>query len=183
VAASAQHEVVEAARYVSQRSNNVAVGDALLERFYDSFALIAATPRLGTRRPEFGRGLRSHSVGNHLVFYRPHRDHVEITRVIHQRQDLRRAFARKQRRVALTPDFEQFVWARVDAGQYATAEAVLTACMEALVEREVVAHDFELWRAQVKLAEEQFERAGDSDRDGASARVRERFRSRKQPPG
>jgi plasmid stabilization system protein ParE len=121
---------------VFARTGDPSASDALLEQLLAAFDLIAAFPRLGTSRDDVRRGLRSHLAGNHHVFYRTHRDYVEVTRVIHQRRDLRRAFARKRRKINITPEFEQFVWERVDSEEYASTDHVLTACMSALAERE-----------------------------------------------
>jgi plasmid stabilization system protein ParE len=107
--------------------------DALADSLLESFDLITSMPGLGKPRPEFGRELRSHLVGNYTVFYWPRLDHVEIARVLHQRSDLRRAFAtQKRRKIKLTPDFEYAVWTRVDSGAYVSTEEVLGACVRAL---------------------------------------------------
>jgi toxin ParE1/3/4 len=114
---SAEREVIEAAAYVSRTTGDSSAADVLVHHLYDSFLLISAMPRLGRPRPEFGRGMRSHVVDRFHVFYVAHRHGVEIMRVLHQRRDLRAAFARRKRRkFKLTPEFEDAVWDRVDSG-------------------------------------------------------------------
>jgi toxin ParE1/3/4 len=138
----AQQEIAEALRYVASETADPAADDLLLQQLLTAFDLIAAMPRLGRPRSRYGRGLRSHVVGSHTVFYRPHPQYVEITRVIHHRRDLSRAFAKPRRKkIKLTLEFEQAVWERVDSGQYASTDAVLSACIDALAEKEAHAVD------------------------------------------
>jgi len=119
----------------------------------------------------------------HTIFYRPHLHYVEITRVLHQRRNLTQAFAsRRRKKLKVTPEFEHFVWERVESGQYAATDDVLTACMDALAEREIADHDLEWLREQVRRGTEQFERSEYSPGDEAFARIRERLASRKEPP-
>ena len=72
------------------------LSDRLVEVLYGTFKMIAATPRMGRPRPEYGRGLRSHPVDHYMIYYRPKKDHVVIVRVLHQRQDAANAFRRRR---------------------------------------------------------------------------------------
>jgi putative addiction module CopG family antidote len=157
--------------------------DHLIEQWFAAFERIASMPHLGRPRSELGRRLRSHVVGIHTIFYRPHLHYVEITRVLHQRRNLVQAFASPRRKkLAATPEFERFVWERVESGQYASTDDVLTACMDALAEREIEDHDLEWLREQIRRGEEQHERGEYPSGEEAFARIRERFRDRKIPP-
>jgi len=136
-------------------------------------------PRLGKPRPAFGRGLRSHEVAPYTVFYRVHQGYVEITRVIHQRRDLHRAFAKERRRkIRLTPEFEQAVWDRVDSGEYANTDEVLKACVDALAEHEARERETEALRREVQLGLDQIERGQVMDGEEVFARIRKRFQER-----
>lgn len=56
--------------------------DAIVERF----ELLAEQPRMGRLRPEFGAGVRSLAVENHVIYYR-HEGEILIARVLHGRRD------------------------------------------------------------------------------------------------
>ncbi len=51
--------------------------------------LIATTPELGEKRPEYGGDIRSSVVGRYVIFFRPHRDGIEVVRVIRGDRDIR----------------------------------------------------------------------------------------------
>jgi toxin ParE1/3/4 len=51
--------------------------------------LIATTPGMGERRPEYGAEIRSSVVGRYVVFYRPLQDGIEVVRVIPGDRDVR----------------------------------------------------------------------------------------------
>ena len=53
---------------------------------------VAEAPRTGRPRDEFRKGMRSVSVANHLVFYRPRREGIWVVRIVHGAQDLERLF-------------------------------------------------------------------------------------------
>jgi toxin ParE1/3/4 len=43
---------------------------------------------MGQQRPELAANLRSYSVGNYVIFYRPVQKGIEIARVIHAARDI-----------------------------------------------------------------------------------------------
>jgi toxin ParE1/3/4 len=67
-------------------------------RFLDALEatceLLAEHPLIGRPRPELGENLRSFPVGNHLIFYVPGADGIDIARVIYGGRDLPGAFDR-----------------------------------------------------------------------------------------
>jgi toxin ParE1/3/4 len=77
-------------RYLRQDDETMA--RRFLEAAYDSFEFLADNPMIGRARPEFGHpGLRSWRVQgfrNHLIFYRPGSERVQIWRVLHGSRDL-----------------------------------------------------------------------------------------------
>jgi toxin ParE1/3/4 len=60
--------------------------DRLIDAIIDRFGLLAEQPRMGRLRPEFGTGVRSFTVENHVIYYR-HEGDVLIARVLHGRRD------------------------------------------------------------------------------------------------
>lgn len=60
--------------------------DRLIDAIFDRFELLVEQPRMGRNRPEFGEGVRSIVVENHVIYYR-HEQDVLIARVLHGRRD------------------------------------------------------------------------------------------------
>jgi toxin ParE1/3/4 len=58
----------------------------LLEAIGQRFDLLAEHPRMGRRRPEFGRDVRSFVVEKHVIYYRPEKE-LLIARVLHGSRD------------------------------------------------------------------------------------------------
>lgn len=61
--------------------------DRFLDRIQDSCHTLADYPHMGVKRDELKPGLRSHPVGNYLIFYFPLTDGIEIVRVLHGSRD------------------------------------------------------------------------------------------------
>jgi toxin ParE1/3/4 len=74
------------------QTGNEAIADRQIDLITTRFQLLASWPRLGRSRPDLRRGLRSHAVGNWMIFYRIHRGDVVILRILHGRRDLRAIF-------------------------------------------------------------------------------------------
>ena len=68
--------------------DNPAAALRLLQQFRDAFRLLADFPMMGTARPELGSELRSLTVGNYLIFYRPVGEGADISRVLHSSRDI-----------------------------------------------------------------------------------------------
>ncbi|HLG56801.1 MAG TPA: type II toxin-antitoxin system RelE/ParE family toxin [Vicinamibacterales bacterium] len=66
--------------------------DRLIDDIIDRFNLLAEQPRMGRLRAEFGEGVRSFTVENHIIYYR-HEGDVLIARVLHGRRDQAAAWA------------------------------------------------------------------------------------------
>ena len=63
-----------------------ATADRLIDAIIDRFELLSEQPGMGRLRPEFGEGVRSFTVENHVIYYRHDMD-VLIARVLHGRRD------------------------------------------------------------------------------------------------
>ena len=63
-----------------------ATADRLIDAIIDRFELLAEQPSMGRLRPEFGAGVRSFTVENHVLYYR-HDGDILIARVLHGRRD------------------------------------------------------------------------------------------------
>ena len=67
-----------------------------MERVLEACAHLAEFPRSGHARPELGARVRSFPVSPYTLFYRPTRYGIEVVRLLHQGEDLDRAFKRRR---------------------------------------------------------------------------------------
>ena len=81
----AERDLDEIWLYVAEEASPT-TADRLIVDIVDRFDLMAEQPRMGRLRPEFGPGVRSISVENHVIYYR-HDGEVLIARVLHGRRD------------------------------------------------------------------------------------------------
>lgn len=65
-----------------------AAADRQLDSIDERCRLYAEQPLLGEERPEFEASLRSFSVGNYVVIYRPSTDGIDVLSVIHGARDI-----------------------------------------------------------------------------------------------
>ena len=81
----AERDLDEIWSYVAEDANRT-TADRLIDAIVDRFELLGEQPRMGRLRPEFGEGVRSFTVENHVIYYR-HEGDVLIARVLHGRRD------------------------------------------------------------------------------------------------
>ena len=65
----AEQDLDEIWSYVAEDANPT-TADRLMDAIVDRFELLAEQPRMGRLRPEFGVGVRSFTVENHVIYYR-----------------------------------------------------------------------------------------------------------------
>jgi toxin ParE1/3/4 len=87
----AEQDLDEIWLYVAEDASP-STADRLIDDIIDGFSLLAEQPRMGRRRPEFGEGVRSFPVENHVIYYR-HENELLIARVLHGRRDQVAAWA------------------------------------------------------------------------------------------
>ncbi|WP_394753870.1 type II toxin-antitoxin system RelE/ParE family toxin [Crenothrix sp.] len=68
--------------------NNPNNADSFLDRIQKQCVVLVDFPNMGTSRDEVTKGLRSHPVGNYLIFYFPLEDGIELVRVFHASRDI-----------------------------------------------------------------------------------------------
>lgn len=66
--------------------------DRVIDHIRDRCQVLLAFPRGGEACPRFGRDLRWFPAGNHVIFYRPDEDGIQVVRVLDGRRDLEAAF-------------------------------------------------------------------------------------------
>jgi len=67
--------------------------DKFIQQLLRTCSLLASSPRMGRIRRDLGDGLRTHPVGNYLIFYRILTDTIEIVRIVHGGRDLKALFS------------------------------------------------------------------------------------------
>jgi len=72
--------------------DSVTAAEKLLDRFHETFRLLAANPLSGEKRTDFGADLRQFTLGNYVILFRPHAAGVSIANVIHGARDLSALF-------------------------------------------------------------------------------------------
>ncbi len=72
--------------YIAQ--DNFTVADRFLDTISERCHMLARHPEIGRLRPELAPDLRSFAVGNHIIFYRPIDDGIEVARVLRGSRDL-----------------------------------------------------------------------------------------------
>jgi toxin ParE1/3/4 len=85
LSALAERDLDEIWSYVAEDASPT-TADRLIDAIFDRFELLAERPGSGRLRPEFGPGVRSFIVENHVIYYR-HEGDVLIARVLHGRRD------------------------------------------------------------------------------------------------
>jgi toxin ParE1/3/4 len=78
--------------YIAKESP--AAANRVVGRILSTCGLLAKQPHMGQARPELGRDLRSFSVGNYVVFFRPDADGIGVARVLHAARDVDAQFPR-----------------------------------------------------------------------------------------
>jgi len=81
----AERDLDEIWSYVAEDASPT-TADRLIDAIVDRFEFLVEQPRMGRLRPEFGAGVRSFTVENHVIYYR-HDGDVLIARVLHGRRD------------------------------------------------------------------------------------------------
>ena len=73
-------------KYVAR--DNATAADRLIGELKQKFRLLGSQPLMGQLRQDLAANLRSFSVGNYVIFYRPMQKQIEIARVIHAARDI-----------------------------------------------------------------------------------------------
>ena len=85
LSALAERDLDEIWSFVAEDASPI-TADRLVDAIVARFELLAEQPRMGRLRPEFGAGVRSLTVENHVIYYR-HDGDVLIARILHGRRD------------------------------------------------------------------------------------------------
>jgi len=76
--------------------DNPAAARHFLRTLEKKLTMLARHPLAGRARPSLQKDLRSFSVGDYLVFYRPIPSGIELARILHGARHLRRSIFRRR---------------------------------------------------------------------------------------
>ena len=82
----AEADLEEILEYRDEHSPDAA--DRFARIFKEKTEALARMPEMGRGRDELAPGLRSFKAGNHLIFYRPAADGIQVIRIAHGSRDL-----------------------------------------------------------------------------------------------
>src|ERR1700722_6818737 len=81
--------------YIASESGRVEIADRLIDSITERFLLLANYPNLGRRRDDDLRpGLRSFSVGEHIIIYSLRDENILILRVLRGSRNIQALFRR-----------------------------------------------------------------------------------------
>lgn len=89
-APAAEGDLTEIYTFIA--SDNRDAAWATIELLEQKAATLATTPGIGRAREGLQPDLRSLAVGNHVIFYRPSLDGIEVVRVLHGKRDVEAIF-------------------------------------------------------------------------------------------
>jgi toxin ParE1/3/4 len=90
VTRDAEDDLEQLWRYIARDSVDAANG--FLDQLTTRLVVVAASPKMGRMRDELKPGLRSHPVGNYVIYYRETGANISILHIVHGARDPKRVF-------------------------------------------------------------------------------------------
>jgi toxin ParE1/3/4 len=87
---SAIRDAAKIAAYIA--ADNLSAADRWFETLDEKLGMLAANPLMGEMVEHMAPGMRRHSFGNYLIFYRPLADGIELNRVLHAAREIEDLF-------------------------------------------------------------------------------------------
>lgn len=88
----AKADVLVAARYIAEQSQSRDVAYRFIDTLDEKLKLLACHREMGESRPDLGPNPRGFPAGQHVIFYRPLHDGIEVVRLLHGSRDIPRIF-------------------------------------------------------------------------------------------
>jgi toxin ParE1/3/4 len=85
VTQDAERDLDEIWVYIAR--DNIDAANRFIDELTSSFLLLGSSPRMGRSREELKPNLRSHPVGNYVIYYRETEGGVSIVHVVHGARD------------------------------------------------------------------------------------------------
>lgn len=84
-------DLEETVRFLA-KERGAATAHRFVERIDERCRAVAEMPGMGRSREELAAGLRSVPEGNHVIFYRPAPDGIEVVRILYGARDIEAVF-------------------------------------------------------------------------------------------
>jgi len=84
--------------HVAEQSGNPGVGERIIDRLVAVMEKLAEFPTMGRARFEVRPRLRSFASPPFVIYYRRKRSGIDIIRILHQRQSVKKAFPKRPQR-------------------------------------------------------------------------------------
>ena len=88
----AERDLENISKYLDHETGSSAAADRIYEEIDHVLDLIGDNPLMGRERTELRKGMRGFPHGDYIIFWRVKKDLVQIIRIMHQKQDIARAF-------------------------------------------------------------------------------------------
>jgi toxin ParE1/3/4 len=98
LSATAKRDLRQATGYLDRETGNPDRGDELYDDLMHVLLLIGDNPLMGREWAELRKGMRGHPHGDYMIFWRIKKDAVQVIRIMHQKQDIVRAFRPREER-------------------------------------------------------------------------------------
>lgn len=83
----AEDDVYSISNYIAE--DNPVAAMKLVKRLEDACQMLADNPGLGEERVGFGvPGCKSFTVGNYVIFFRPTKSGIDVSRILHGSRDI-----------------------------------------------------------------------------------------------
>jgi toxin ParE1/3/4 len=92
ISTKAERDLERIGNYLARETDNPEIVDRVYSGLAHVLELIGENPLMGREWLELSAGLRGFPHGDYMVFWRIRKDSVQIVRVMHQKQDIARAF-------------------------------------------------------------------------------------------
>ena len=89
----AKQDLEDIWEYIGISNDNPTAADRVIERFFEQFRQLAATPRIGQMCDQIRLGLRRFPVGNYVIFYSHEASGLQVERILHGARDIDALFA------------------------------------------------------------------------------------------
>ena len=94
ISTEAQADLEEIWWYIAEENEQAA--DLLIDEIIERFPRLAQFPKMGRKRAEILKGLRSFPVQRYTIFYRLVDEGIEVIRVLHSARDIEKLFLDNQ---------------------------------------------------------------------------------------
>jgi toxin ParE1/3/4 len=95
---ASRRDLTDAALYAAKRAGDFAAGERVLDTLTVVMEKLASFPTMGRSRVDLRARMRSFPASPFLVYYRRTRNGIHVIRILHEREDVQKAFPKRSAR-------------------------------------------------------------------------------------